>query len=107
MDLTAVSRQTIIEWAERTKCITEVRLFGSRAKGCARPDSDVDLAVTIAADHTGDSFSIFVADRGDWEMELLRLTGLCVDVQLYDKDQGAKVYAYCQEASVLLYSRNA
>jgi predicted nucleotidyltransferase len=61
MDLTPEQQQTIIEWAEGVRYITEVRLFGSRAKGHSRPDSDVDLAVTIADDHTGSPLATYVA----------------------------------------------
>ncbi len=32
--------------------VTKLELFGSRAKGTARPDSDVDLMVTFENDHT-------------------------------------------------------
>jgi predicted nucleotidyltransferase len=56
---TPEQQQAIVAWAQRTRCITEVRIFGSRVKGCARPDSDVDLAVTIVGDETGDAFSIY------------------------------------------------
>lgn len=37
----------LCEWAERTTEVKELWLFGSRAKGTARPDSDVDLAVAL------------------------------------------------------------
>jgi len=32
--------------------VAKLELFGSRARGTARPDSDVDLRVTFAAGHT-------------------------------------------------------
>lgn len=32
--------------------VAKLELFGSRAKGTARPDSDVDLLVTFEPDHT-------------------------------------------------------
>ena len=32
--------------------VAKLELFGSRAKGTARPDSDVDLLVTFAPGHT-------------------------------------------------------
>lgn len=32
--------------------VVKLELFGSRAKGTARPDSDVDLLVTFATGHT-------------------------------------------------------
>jgi predicted nucleotidyltransferase len=35
-------------WAARTDAIGELWLIGSRAKGKARPDSDVDLAIKFS-----------------------------------------------------------
>ena len=43
MQLTEEQRDAIIAWAERTPQVQAVMLFGSRCKGTARPDSDVDL----------------------------------------------------------------
>ena len=37
----------IIDWAERTKAVAEVWLFGSRAKGTWRPESDIDLIIQL------------------------------------------------------------
>jgi Nucleotidyltransferase domain len=37
----------IAHWAEQTPWISEIRLFGSRAKGTARPDSDIDLVQLV------------------------------------------------------------
>ena len=44
----------------------EVRLFGSRARGTARPGSDLDLLVTVAHSHgqnsmTGDLLDFFTS----------------------------------------------
>ena len=34
-------------WAKDNGNVRELWLFGSRAQGCARPDSDVDLAIAL------------------------------------------------------------
>jgi len=34
-------------WANDNACVRELWLFGSRAKGCSTPDSDVDLAIVL------------------------------------------------------------
>src|SRR5262245_18828915 len=47
MQLTDEQRDAIIAWAERTPQVKAVMLFGSRCKGTARPDSDVDLALSM------------------------------------------------------------
>jgi predicted nucleotidyltransferase len=47
MDLPEGWRQAILAWAEDTKCVREVWLFGSRAKGISAEGSDVDLAIYL------------------------------------------------------------
>ena len=47
MDLTEQQVCYIQEWAERAGVVETVRLYGSRAKDSARPDSDVNLALTV------------------------------------------------------------
>jgi Nucleotidyltransferase domain len=48
VNLTAEMVEMIQEWAATTHYVREVRLFGSRAKGGTAPDSDIDLAITVA-----------------------------------------------------------
>jgi predicted nucleotidyltransferase len=38
-------------WAERTRYLASLRLFGSRLKGCARIHSDLDIAIDAADEH--------------------------------------------------------
>ena len=71
--LTEQQERKVREWADRTQYVKAVRLFGSRAKGCAKPHSDVDLAVTADAGH-------YVALAAKWEAELAALLGLTVRI---------------------------
>src|SRR5687768_4619022 len=104
-DLTSEQVDAIISWAERTSCIAEVRLFGSRAgsqfRGEPRPGSDVDLALTIEAD-PDEVESILIEEGRGWRAELGSLTGLDVKTSWYEKDQHPEVFQYCQHASVTL-----
>lgn len=47
MDLSEADRQRIVEWARRHPKIRQVWLYGSRARGDNRPDSDIDLAIEM------------------------------------------------------------
>lgn len=47
--LTDEKERIIHAWADDEGVIEMVRLYGSRAKRCARPCSDVDLAITTSA----------------------------------------------------------
>ena len=47
----SINRERLVTLCRRHR-IVRLELFGSRAKGTARPDSDVDLLVTFAPDYT-------------------------------------------------------
>lgn len=47
MDMRPEWIEAIRTWAAGNENVAEVWLFGSRAKGTARPDSDVDLALVL------------------------------------------------------------
>jgi predicted nucleotidyltransferase len=45
--LADVDRAKIVEWAKKHRLIEKVYLFGSRARGDHKPDSDIDLAIQM------------------------------------------------------------
>jgi uncharacterized protein len=47
---------------------SEVRLFGSRARGDARPDFDIDLLITVTDDWLADHNRFEVLDRLRWRL---------------------------------------
>jgi predicted nucleotidyltransferase len=62
-------REVLCDWAGTTPEIVTLYVFGSRARGTARPDSDLDLAVEVSG-----SFGPlvkFVLSRVRWIEELL------------------------------------
>tara|TARA_R110001606_G_scaffold54703_1_gene133972 strand:- start:1279 stop:1608 length:330 start_codon:yes stop_codon:yes gene_type:complete len=45
--ITDEDKEKIIAWASERRAVRRVYLFGSRARGNHRPDSDVDLAIEM------------------------------------------------------------
>jgi predicted nucleotidyltransferase len=64
-------------WAEGKPTIRALYVFGSYARGEARPDSDLDLAVDflVAED---DALSELITNASSWKGELTTRTGICV-----------------------------
>lgn len=65
----------------------EVRLFGSRARGEARPDSDVDLLITAPDAWLAQQDRWGVLDRLRW---LLSGPDLSVDLLLFSQSQASQ-----------------
>jgi predicted nucleotidyltransferase len=103
MDLSGDQVEAIREWARLTPQVEEVRLFGSRAKGCARPDSDVDLAVTVGGGPGATVAGNYVALASRWEEHLHQATGLTVRIKQYNSPESDRVRRWCDEFSVVLY----
>jgi predicted nucleotidyltransferase len=93
----------IAVWASETPEIGEVRLFGSRWRGDYRPESDVDLAVTVldGADEPG--FDIYIDRSAQWEADLSKTVGLAVHLQLYEKDTSRIPFVACEAGHALLW----
>ena len=73
-------RQVLTDWADTQPTVLAVHVFGSRARGNALPDSDLDLALEFAGD---DALLQLVVNRSRWKSELSALTGIEVkDIQL-------------------------
>jgi predicted nucleotidyltransferase len=104
-DLAPAQMQAIAGWAEKTHGIAQVRLFGSRAKDFSRPDDRVNLALTIGGVGIGDPFTHYFSEHEKWNAELIKLLGVPTRVHWHDRKGAPRVYALCQEAGLLIYSR--
>lgn len=62
----------LIEWAANTDAVAALWLFGSRAKGMARPSSDHDLAIELrpmVKDHDW-AFGDYISEGDNWKARL-------------------------------------
>ena len=75
--MTADLDTALAGWAANQPEILSIFLFGSRARGDARPDSDVDLAFELD-DTRETALTVLVVNRAQWQRELSDLTGLIV-----------------------------
>jgi len=98
MNLTEQQVRYIQDWAERAGVVETVRLYGSRAKGIARSDSDVNLALTVGTSH-------YVRFLNEWQKELSDALILKVMLKQYNSPADDTVRRYCDEFSVVLFPR--
>lgn len=100
--------------SERLPALKGIYLFGSRAEGRARPDSDVDIAFLVEWGHSPTALQ-----RWEWAVELSGLLGIdaadLVDLQEANTDfrfvivsTGKRIYcsdrAYCDTFDMIAYS---
>jgi predicted nucleotidyltransferase len=98
-------RAAIEQWAKGTLQVSAVRLFGSRALGCASSNSDLDLALTVGGTDPHRALGNYLAEDENWENQLSRVTGLKVHVGMYNDPGPDTVWRSCEECSIKLFER--
>ncbi|GGC54599.1 hypothetical protein GCM10010994_11910 [Chelatococcus reniformis] len=91
-------------WARSKRRVEQVRLFGSRCKGVHRPDSDLDIALTVSDDLRHTRAAIWFLDVPQWRAELTALLGIPADLRITDLGDPCRVRQFCAEAGdTLIY----
>jgi predicted nucleotidyltransferase len=78
----------LCEWAARNDNVRQLWLFGSRARGDARPDSDVDIALALMpADAQHDwAYGCYCALGDEWQRQLGTIVGRHVSLETIKPD---------------------
>ena len=94
-------------WAGRHERIARLYVFGSRARGDNRPESDLDVAVLLSGDDQDelDGYSICMADR--WSKDIQRLLPVVVDLQFTDPGLDERVWPGVVRDGRMVYSCQA
>ncbi|WIV99657.1 nucleotidyltransferase family protein [Kinneretia aquatilis] len=102
----------IAAWAAEKPLVKRVWIFGSRARGDHRPDSDLDVAVELdmsaiqGADDSGGS-ATWIFEAGSWGPELEAVLGLPVDLEQYQHGVTTVIQTGLDRSSVLVYEKSA
>jgi predicted nucleotidyltransferase len=85
-------------WAERTDSVREVWLFGSRSRGEATDESDIDLAIVLMPPKERHDWALgnYEALADDhWQPELARLVGRHVSLEAIQPDDIVRSNWHC------------
>lgn len=93
-------------WASANQSVRELWLFGSRATGRSRPDSDVDLAVSLVPPVGQDNPALghYTARGDEWQEQLEAIVGRHVSLEVIAP--GTNEDAEVRRTGVLLRSRD-
>lgn len=105
MNLTIFQIEAIRGWAKHEALISEVYLFGSRAKGTATETSDTDIALRFSVANSAVT-GVFMRNGERWQNELKSLTGLDISLcHLAGKDITPKHEYAIADHGVKLFTR--
>ena len=102
MDIREEWISALRSWASKHDSIRELWLFGSRAEGRSKPDSDVDVAIALVP--TGWALGIYEARGDEWQRELGMIVGRHVSLEAILPD--TKEDAYVRSTGKLLWARS-
>ena len=90
-------------WASRNDSIRQLWLFGSRATGRSRPDSDVDLAVSLMPPVGNHNWALgnYYALHSGWKQQLEAIVGRHVSLEVIAP--GTEEDAEVRRTGVLLW----
>ena len=95
--LTDSEQELIRDVLRRHEEVTEAKIFGSRAKGCSQPNSDIDLAL-----RGNISLSALAAIAGELDELPLPYT---FDVQAYDAIRHRSLREHIERVGQSFYTR--
>ncbi|MBV2146757.1 nucleotidyltransferase domain-containing protein [Sphingobium sp. AS12] len=76
----------IRDWAESEPLILQAYVFGSRAKGVHRAESDIDLAIKVYGATVGEALANGIFEKGRWLSDLQARLPMTVDLQPMQDD---------------------
>jgi predicted nucleotidyltransferase len=108
MDLREEWLPALCAWVQANNSVRELWLFGSRATGRSRPDSDVDLAIALMPPSIGGhdaAFANYIALGDEWQQQLEVIVSRHVSLEALEP--GSKHDRRIRSVGVLLWTRDA
>jgi len=100
----------LLRWAANTPTVQRMWLFGSRARGTHRIDSDIDIAVEITGwdsddpDVRGEALADWIFNADDWRHQLRGITPLTIDLNPISIEDG-RVRPAVRRDGVLIFAQ--
>jgi uncharacterized protein len=97
--------QALRSWGSSKPFVRRLWIYGSRAKGTAREDSDLDVAVEIEpVGNDEESYTSFVSEANGWRTELQPMLTYKLHLKWYDR-VNKPVWDGVNSAGILVFER--
>jgi len=95
-------KSKIHSWVQNHPEINEVRIFGSRAKGTHKPNSDLDIIVTV---NEKDVTTYAAFERENLQASLQKHFLYEIDLWVYDKYKDKILKKAIDDCNILIYKK--
>ena len=102
--------QALLKWAEGKPLVGSLWVFGSRARGDHRAESDLDIAIQLdlsaakGMDESG-GLATWMFDTDGWEEELSALLPFTIDLEQYRGKETPTIHQAIARSSHLVYTK--
>jgi predicted nucleotidyltransferase len=108
--ITDNEKEALVRWAHDKPFVKRLYIFGSRARGNHRPNSDLDIAVELDAefllnvDESG-GLTTWIHGNRKWKQELEGMLSYTVQLEFYEGNKTPTIHKGLSESSVIVYEK--
>lgn len=111
MDINRI-QAILSNWGKDKPLIKRIYIFGSRARGDHKPDSDLDIAIEldnkeIPPDDESGGIATWMHEAKEWRKELSKLIPLEIQIEHHAGEETPTIAKGLRESSIKVYEKKS